>query len=282
MDYRRQYDISFITDDLVRSNLQNAIDAVNLACSSDTDAWKYVESHEIRREIDQIITANDPMKNIIFEHLSLAGHSSYSIAATIDTLISLCIDYKNCRMRLEEHYQKQNEEESILNNWRKEVLLPFYVATSSGATVISMGPVFCDFLRVISTFSHSFSSRELIVKLEKELRQILGVSDKDCLLNIDKIIISGCTSPELEIYREKLDRSIAFQEKQDSYNQKILKEQINILKVAIESKNIVALNDALYPGWHSYSLINSEEYKSAQKLLDELSSSGVQFDENRA
>lgn len=282
MEYQRQYDISFISDYLDRSNLQNAIDAVNLACSSNTDAWKYVESQEIRREIDQIINADDPMKKIIFEHLSLAGHSGNSIAVTIDTLISLCNDYKHCRMRLEQQYQKQNEEECILNNWRKAVLLPFYTATSSGGTVISMGPVFCDFLRVISTMSHSFSSRELIVKLEKELRQILGVSDKDCLRNIDEIIKSGCSSPELENYREKLDRSIVFQEKEDSFNQKILKEQINILRVAIESKNIVALKDALYPGWRSYSLINSEEYKNAQKLLHELSSSGVQFDENRA
>jgi hypothetical protein len=279
MAFQRSYDISCVYDNLELTFLQNAIDAINLACTPVTDAWKYVESKEILLDYNRTFDVTDTMKYTIFNHMEKVGHSGSSISSIINTLVSLVSDYQGWRRRVEERRAIVDEDNRRLETWRQAILVPYYQSMSGGGSRLSVGPILADFLRLKNDLTNRYLSA--IVKTENELKNLLGNNDNDRLSILQDIIDTTSQSDELIAYKNNLAKAIEREVQAETYNIKLVNSQIPILRAAIDSRNPTALHAALHPGWGSLRLLETNEYKEAQALLSVLSS-GVQVDENSA
>uniref|UniRef100_A0A6C0AM99 Uncharacterized protein n=1 Tax=viral metagenome TaxID=1070528 RepID=A0A6C0AM99_9ZZZZ len=280
MSFQRHYDISCVTNELDRSLIQNAIDAVNLACSQEIDAWLYVETRGILSDYTRTIDSSDTMKNTIFNHMHKIGHSGPSVTYTIHSLVSLATEYSEWRRRIEEHTSREEGDNQLLNNWRQNVLVPYYISMSGGGCRSSVGPILQQFLELKASFQCRYLP--IINNTEKELINLLGNTDNDRLSLLEDIIKDVCDSQELRLLANSIRRRIYHVKQGEEYYSGMLYSQKSILRGAIESKNPVALKAAMNPGWTSLSLLESNEYIEAQELLGRLSSSGDHVDENRS
>jgi hypothetical protein len=268
MSFHRTYDISCVGHELQRSALQNAIEAVNLACTSDTNAWLYVESKKIADDYNKEFDPSETMKTTLFNHMSLAGHSGSSIGFTIRDLIYLATDYASWKKQNEEHNSVVEGEKKILDEFRKNTLIPYYCSMSGGGSRTACGPIVNDFLEIYNRIENKWMSEA--INMKKEVMDLLGVTDEEKLEILNNILENVYNSEHLSRYRDSLKKIIDRENIMNENHVKLVNEQIPILQSAIDSKNIVALKAALYPGWRSMRLMELKEYKEASSLLNQL------------
>ena len=277
MSFQRSYDISCVYDNLELKFLQNAIDAINLACTSSIDAWKYVESKEILLDYNRTFDHTDKMKYTIFTHMEIVGHSGSSISSTIHILVSLVTDYEGWRRRVEERRAIIDEDNRRLETWRHHVLVPYYQSMSGGGSRLTVGPILADFLRLKNDLGNRYLPT--VIKTENELKNLLGNNDNDRLSILQDIIDTTSQSEELISYKNNLLSIIEREVQMENSHHNMINSQIPILRAAIESRNPIALDAALNPGWASLRLFETNEYREAQALLH-LLTYGVHVDEN--
>jgi len=278
MSFQRTYDISCLRDELYRNGLQNAIDAVNLACTSTVDAWAYVESREILNDYNNIIDPNDNMKNAIFNHIYKFGHSGASISFTINNLVLIATNHTNWAKICEEENSIIEGEEQQLNYFRQNTLVPYYRSMSGGGfRNTAVGPIVSEFLELRARLQFGWLPE--VIRTFNEIRNLLGTTLEEQVKLLDDILTHSYNSTRLSNYRDSLKKQIEQKNINKEYHDGLINAQISILKAAIESRNPVALKAALNPGWSSCRFMELKEYQDAHALLTELSS-GVHVAEN--
>lgn len=272
MNFQRTYDISCLRDELHRNGVQNAIDAVNLACTSTVNAWAYVESREILNDYNNIIDPSETMKNAIFHHMNTFGHSGYSISMTINTLVLMATNHADWTRICEEENSLIEGEQQQLNYFRQNTLVPYYRSMSGGGfRNAGVGPVVSEFLELRNRLQFAWLPE--VTNTFNEVRNLLGASLEEQVKVLDDILTNSYNSKVLSNYRETLKMQIEQKNNQKKYHDNLINMQIPVLNAAIESRNPVALKAALNPGWGSCRFMELKEYKDAQALLNELSSS---------
>jgi hypothetical protein len=281
MNFQRTYDISCLMDDLAKSGLQNAIDAVNMACTPTIDAWLYVESREIALDYNRVIEPTNTMKNTIFNHMNIFGHSGSSITYTIHNLISLALDYDTWKRAHEEDNSLVEGEIQMIEQFRQNILVPHYRSMSDGGCIrVSAGPIISEFLEMYDRFT--YKSNPEISRIYQEVIGLLGTTLDERVKVLDTILTTVYSPQSLINYRNSLKKIKENEKRMEDYHDTMITNQIPILRAAIESRNPIALQAALEPGWGSMRFCELKEYKQAQELLDKLSSSGVQVAENKS
>jgi hypothetical protein len=279
MDFKRVYDVSFLADDLSREALINAIEAVNMACTSTLNAWLYVESGEIARDYNRVIDPNDSMKSTIFNHMAQVRHSGTSISYAVQSLICLVTDYESWKRKQQEKNSLIEGEIMMVDQFRQNTLVPYYRSMSGGGSIrVGAGPVVNEFLEIYDRLTYTYTAE--IRRIYDEVLNLLGTTSDERIAVLDDILANVYNSTRLSTYRDALKMRKAHEKRMDDLHSKMIDEQIPILRAAIESRNLVALKAALHPVWGSMRLMELKEYRDAQVLLDELSSSGVHVDEN--
>jgi hypothetical protein len=182
------------------------------------------------------------------------------------TLTSIAQDYEGWRQMHEQENSVKEQGEYYWNTWRTNILIPYLKSMSGGGNIYSMGPVLEDFF---VSRSMTPEGGEIASKIEMELTGYLGHSLDDKVLTLGKIVSFG-SYPHVEAYYSSLKRRLRQQDDEKIYNTALVDNAINTLKIAIESRNPIALEAALRPGWSSVAFTTSPEYKVATKLLSEL------------
>jgi hypothetical protein len=278
MNFQRTYNILCLRDELYRNGLQNAIDAVNLACTSSVNAWAYVESREILNDYNNIIDPNDNMKNAIFNHIYTFGHSGGSISFTINNLVLIATNHTNWAKICEEENSIIEGEEQQLNYFRQNSLVPYYRSMSGGGfRNTAVGPIVSEFLELRNRLQFGWLPE--VIRTFNEVRNLLGTTLEEQVKLLDDILTNSYNSTRLSNYRDSLKKQIEQKNMNKEYHDGLINAQIPILKAAIESRNPVALKAALNPGWSSCRFMELKEYQDAHTLLNELSS-GVHVAEN--
>ena len=279
MSFQRTYDISCVMDDLELSGLKNAIDAVNMACTPTVNAWSYVESREIAQDYNRLIELSDTMKTTIFNHMELEGHSGASISHTIHSLINVATNYASWKREHEERNSLVEGEIRMIQQFRQNTLVPYYRSMSGGGCIrAGAGPVVSEFLEMHDRLSYTWI--EEIRRIYEEVTNLLGIALNEKVEVLDDILTNVYSSKRLANYRDSLKMRQDGEKRMEELHNRMIADQIPILKLAIESRNSIALKAALSPSWGSMRFVELKEYKEAQALLSELSSSGVQVDAN--
>ena len=268
MDFHRVYDISCVSDTLRREGLQNAIEAVNLACTSTTDAWLYVESKKMIDDYRSEFSPSDTMKYTLFNHMKLYGHSGGSITLTIHDLIAMATEYSTWKRAHEEQNSICEGESKRIDEFKKNTLVPYYRSMSGGGTRLTAGPIVSEFLELYDRLEHKYITG--ITDMFHEVTDLLGITLQDKVNVLDEILTNIYSSARLSAYRDALKQRLGYENKMNEYNNTLIAEQIIVLQAAIESRNPVALKAALHPGWGSMRLFEQKEYKDAQALLSQL------------
>ena len=279
MNFQRTYDTSCLRDKLHKEGVQNAINAVNLACTSTVNAWAYIESREILNDYNKTFNASEHMKNIIFDHMHTFGHSGYSISMAINTLVLMATHYADWRKMCEEENSLIEGEEQQLNYFRQNILVPYYSSMSGGGSRNSgVGPIVSEFLELRDRLQYNWLPE--VSNTFMEVKTLLGTTIEEQVQVLDEILKCSYNLKRLANYRDSLKMIIEHEKRENMYHDDLINAQIPILNAAIESRNPVALEAALHPGWGSCRFMVLKEYQAAQELLNELSSSGVHVAEN--
>jgi hypothetical protein len=281
MSFQRTYDVSCVMDDLSRTALQNAIEAVNMACTPTVNAWLYVESKEIAQDYNKLIDPTDTMRSTIFNHMKLEGHSGCSITYTINALVYLSTNYASWKKDHEEKNSLIEGEIQMIQQFRQNTLVPYYRSMSGGGCIrTGTGPVVDEFMAIYDTLAYNWIPE--ISRAYHEVTNLLGITIDEKLQSLNDILDSVFYSLRLSNYRDSLKMRLEQEKRMDDSHGEWINQHIPILNDAIQSRNPVALEAALNPGWGSMRLFQLKEYQDAQELLDKLSSSGVHVAENRS
>jgi len=265
MQFHRTYDLSCLTDETEQRNLRNAIEAVNLSCTQHENAWDYVASYQFLEDISTLLDRSNNTMRSILRHMEFAKHTAYTFTWTIHTLVAITHDYNSWRSTKQHDVSSKENEIFLVNSWRQNMLIPYYSSVSGGGSRASIGPLLDEFLALRETLKMP----KLADSLREELEIHLGYSLKERLETMEEVIKVN-SSPRLVAYRNELLRREKNKMSEEEYHSKLISEQSNILKAAIESRNPIALRAALSPGWDSPRLQVSYEYQEAQRLLEEL------------
>jgi hypothetical protein len=268
MNFHRTYDISCVSDTLRRKNLENAIEAVNFACTPDTNAWLYVESRQISEDYQREFSPSDTMKYTLFNHMKLYGHSSGSIGVTICDLVAMATEYSAWKRAHDEDNSICEGEKTLMDQFKKNTLVPYYRSMSGGGSRMTAGPIVSEFLELYDRLEHKFMPG--ITELFYEVTGLLGNSLQDKVDVLDTILDKTYSSPRLSIYRDSIKQRLRYENNMDRHHNDLITKQRLILQGAIESRNPVALRAALNPGWGSMKFFEQKEYKEASTLLNQL------------
>jgi hypothetical protein len=268
MTLERSYDLSCIRDKGERDMIQHAIDGVNLACKDGSDAWKYVSDGRIVYDVYRTVGDHETLPKTILDNMRQDGHSGTSINFTIHTLVEISRDYETWKRMREEHNARSEEADNFWIAWRHNTLNPYLRSVSGGGTILSLAPLLNDFLELKQL--RNDSSNETLSNLTQELFGYLGSTEEDQLEKLERMVAVHDV-PNVLVYcntlRNKLERYNAI----IAYEKDMIKDNMKQLDAAILSRNPIALQAALYPGWSSLTHTSSEQYKKATKLLEELS-----------
>lgn len=268
MNFHRTYDISCISDELQRKGLENAIEAVNFACTPNTDAWLYVESRQILEDYQREFSPSDTMKYTLFNHMKLYGHSGGSVSITVNDLVSMTTDYSTWKRRYDEQNSIVEGEKALLDHFKKNTLIPYYRSMSGGGSRLTAGPIVSEFLELHDRLEYTYTSAAM--DMVKEVTALLGNTIKEKVDVLDEIMANIYSSARLSTYRNTMKQRLEYENRMDEFQNKQINEQIPILQAAIDSRNPLALKAALNPGWGSMRLFEQKEYKEAFALLNQL------------
>jgi len=264
--FHRPYDISCILDIHERTYIQNAINGVNNACSDMVDAWLYVEQERLLEDTCRTLGEYDHIPKTVFSAMASDNHSGHSFTFTLSTLQAIAIDYEGWVLLREQDNARREGSTNFWNSWRSMKLVPYYRSMAGGGSIVSIGPILENFLSLKSSKNEDTDES---FKIETELMNHLG---QDCQKQIDILteIISLAVSPHcselLTILKKRLDHRLSMEKRDEA----LVKDALTQLSSAIESRNPVALRAALNPGWYSVPFQNTELYRTATTLLNDL------------
>jgi len=266
--FHRSYDISCVSNLDERSYIQNAINGVNAACSDMVDAWLYVERGSLLEDNYRTLDHNDHIPKTIFAAMSSDNHSGNSFTLVISTLHAIAQDYHAWFSAREQENSLKEGSTNFWNSWRSLRLTPYYRSISGGGSRVSIGPILENFLSLKSSRNEPPSDE--LAKIETELMNHLGEDFQkqiDILGQIVSIEDSPYCSQLLTQLKKKLEQRVLMEKRDEA----LVKDALVQLSSAVESRNPTALRSALNPGWYSVRFQNTELYRTATSLLNELS-----------
>jgi hypothetical protein len=266
--FHRSYDLSCLTDPLERSNIQNAVNGVNAACSDMVDAWRYVEQGLLFGDINRTLGDHDHIPKAIFAAMALDNHSGNSFSLTVSALQAIAQDYEGWRIMREEDNSRREGSTNFWNSWRHARLSPYYMSMSGGGSRVSIGPILENFLTLKASRNDGYSME--LITLENELIGHLG-QDLQGQVNILSQIVSLENSPFCGRLLDTLKKRLSQTMRMEQHNDNLVDDATRQLTLAIESRNPIALKAALNPGWYSVKFHSTELYKKGSDLLSELS-----------
>jgi len=260
MNHQRFFDISFINDEKQRRSLQNAIDGVNMACSDNLDAWLYVTQGYIFNDMKKLLRSSDSVPITIFNNMEQDSHNEESLYQTISDLCSISNDYESWKSVYNQKISLLEDSRNFWNIWRTSVLSEHYKIIY---TKEMMGNLLNDFLIL------KYQRNDTPSDLEKEIIDRLGQTLQEKIDTLENIL-KNTNTPSIRSYYSQL-----LLQKEDDMNEiqhysYTIKEALRILEDAIQSKNPVAIQAALNPGWTSLEFISSNQYKNAINFLNGL------------
>jgi hypothetical protein len=232
------------------------------------DAWLYVERGSLLEDNYRTLDHNDHIPKTIFAAMSSDNHSRNTFTFVISTLHAIAQDYEGWRLAREQENSRREGSANFWNSWRNIRLIPYYQSMSGGGSRVSIGPILENFLNLKSSRNESPSDES--AKIETELMNYLG-EDFQKQINILEQIVSIEDSPYcsqlLTQLKKKLEQRVLMEKRDEA----LVKDTLVQLSSAIESRNPTALRAALNPGWYSVRFQNTELYRTATSLLNELS-----------
>ena len=265
--FQRSYDLSFVLSEKERSYIQNAINGVNAACSETVDAWLYVERGNLSYDVNRLLGDHDHIPRAIFAAMEPDLHSGSTASWTVSTLETIAQSYETWRIMREQENSRQEGSTNFWNTWRNMKLTPYY-SNSGNVSRVCMGPILEDFLCTKAFRNEGYS--QIRDNIEKELMDYIGQTLEEQVNILSEIVSFGpsplCSNLLLRL-KQRLEQNVHMKEKHDT----MVKNALEQLSAAIESRNPNALRAALNPGWGSMAFNNSELYRIGSKLLSELS-----------
>lgn len=265
--FKRNYDISCLLSENERSYIQNAINGVNAACSETVDAWSYVERGNLLYDVNRLLGDHDHIPRSIFAAMEPDLHSGATASWTVSTLQTIAQSYEIWRTMREQENSRQEDMTHFWNTWRNMKLIPYY-SNSGNASRASIGPILEDFLNTKAFRNEGYS--QIRNNIEKELMDYIGQGLEEQVNILSEIVSLGpsplCSNLLLRL-KQRLEQDMQMKNNHD----KMVKNALDQLSAAIESRNPNALKAALNPGWGSMAFQNSELYRIGSKLLSELS-----------
>jgi hypothetical protein len=262
--FHRSYDLSCVSDIQERTYIQNAINGVNAACSDTVDAWIYVERGPLLEDSHRTLDHNDYIPKTIFSAMVAENQNTFSL--TLTTLQTISRDYEAWRLAREQENSLKEGSINFWNSWRSMRLMPYYRSMSGGGSVVSIGPILEEFLSLKD--SRNEHSDECI-NIEKELMSYIGQNYQK-QIDILTEIVSLANLPYCSELLDTLKKRVAHQVALEKRDELLLDDAISHLYCAVESRNPIALRAALNPTWYSTKFQNTELYKVATLLLNEL------------
>ena len=265
--FHRSYDISCILDNSLRTHVQNAINGVNKACTDTVDAWIYVEQGYIMNDLNRTLHYNDHIPRTVFGEMAAAQPSVTSISYAITTLISIAQGYLTWQLQCQQETSRNEEISRFWASWKVNRLYPYYNASSGGGSRAGIIPILEEFYSLRSSRNDGISD-ELQV-LEGQLLSSLGSTINERINVLEQIPLeSYCyCKPLLQNYKKRITQTLD----QVEHNGTQITAAMSHLRVAMESRNPLAISAALNPEWYSVDYHNSDLYKEAEALLTQIS-----------
>lgn len=265
--FKRSYDLSCVLSENERSYIQNAINGVNAACSETVDAWSYVERGNLSYDVKRLLGDHDHIPRTIFAAMEADLHSGFSASWTVSTLETIAQSYETWRIMREQENSRQEGSTNFWNAWRNMKLTPYY-SNSGNASRACIGAILEDFLSIKSFRNEGYS--QIRDNIEKELMDYIG-QNLEGQISVLSEIVSLEHSPHCSNLLTRLKRRHEEEVSRKENHDKMVKNALEQLSAAIESRNPTALKAALNPGWGSMAFNSSELYRIGSKLLSELS-----------
>lgn len=266
MPFMRSFDLSCITNPIEADMVQHAIDGVNAACTEMVDAWLYVAQGHLIRDNHRQLGTNDQIPKRVFKEMEQDRHSGTTAQHTIQVLSAIAEDYEAWKVMRQQLNTVKENDESFWNNWRVNVLIPFVKNMSGGGNLDSMGPILEEYFQAKYNYT---GYSEISNQIRDEIMGYLGSSDDARIQILERITSSG-NYPNTNRFYMNMRKKIEHEHNEKKYVDAQIDTAFNILKAAVESRNPVAINAALSPGWYSMKFNMSPEFQNAQQLLKEL------------
>lgn len=266
--FHRSYDLSCVQDIHERTCIQNAINGVNSACSDTVDAWLYVSQGFLLNDINRTLGEYDYIPKAVFQSMSIDSHSGASVSITIQALQLISQDYDGWRTAIEQANSRRDDAKNFWSIWKNIKLMPYYRTMAGGGSRVSIGPILEDFLFIKASRNDNYL--EDVHKIEGEIMAHLG-QDLEQQTHVLTQIVSLEPSPYCSDLLVSLKKRLTQKTLMEQHNNMLVKDGIEQLSAAIESRNPVALKAALNPGWYSIKFHSSEIYKNASELLSQIS-----------
>lgn len=265
--FQRSYDLSCVLSEKERSYIQNAINGVNTACSETVDAWSYVELGNLSSDVKRLLGDHDHIPRAIFAAMEADQHSEFTASCTVSTIETIAQSYETWRIMREQENSRQEGSTHFWNAWRNIKLTPYY-SNSGNASRACIGAILEDFLCIKSFRNEGYS--QIRDNIEKELMDYIGQSLEGQISVLSEIVTlehsPHCSNLLIRLKRRH-EEEVSRKENHDT----MVKNALEQLSAAIESRNPTALKAALNPGWGSVAFNSSELYRIGSKLLSELS-----------
>ena len=266
--FHRSFDLSCILDPLERTFVQNAINALNTACSDTVDAWLYASQGFLLNDMNRTLGDYDYIPKTVFASLETDQHNGKSAYITIQILQYIAQDYDGWRIAREQENSRKDNSSNFWNSWKSMKLMPYYNAGSGGGSRLSIGPILEDFLSIKASRNEGYSQE--LHALEQEIMGFIGQDLEEEVNTLSKIV-SLTPSPYCSNLLDTLKKRLAQKTSLQEYNDKLINDAMRQLAAAKESRNPVALKAALNPGWYSTKFNLSDLYKKGSALLSQIS-----------
>jgi|Laugrespbdmm15sn_2_1035079.scaffolds.fasta_scaffold15552_2 hypothetical protein len=265
--FHRSYDLSCVQDIHEMTLIQTAINGVNLACSDMVDAWLYVERGSLLEDSHRTLGDHDIIPKTIFTTMDIDNHSGNSFSLTLSTLQTIAQDYEGWRLAREQFNSIIEGSTNFWNSWRNMKLTPYYRSVSGGGSVVSIGPILEDFLNLKASRNEPYSEDRQ--KIENELMNHLAHDIEDKIYILEQIV-SLEPSPHCSELLELFKKRLAHKKMMERNDEILVEDALRQLSAAIDTRNPIALNSALNPGWYSVKFQCSDLYKRATSLMSSL------------
>jgi len=266
MPFMRSFDLSCITNAIEAEMIQHAIDGVNAACTEMVDAWLYVAQGHLIKDNNRQLGTNDHIPRAVFKEMEQDRHSGSTAQHTIETVTAIAEDYESWKVQRQHLNTLKENNESFWNNWRVNVLMPFVKNMSAGGNIDSMGPILEEYFQAKYNYN---GYSEVSNQIRDEIMGYLGSND-DARVEILQRITSSGNYPNVHRFYINMKKKIEHEYNEKKYADAQIDTAFNILKAAVQSRNPVAINAALSPGWYSMRFNMSPEFQQAQQLLNDL------------
>jgi hypothetical protein len=135
---------------------------------------------------------------------------------------------------------------------------------AGGGSIVSIGPILENFLFLKATRGGNCS------EIERELLNHLGNNLTDKINILTQVVLLN-NGPYTSKLLDSLKSSLTREKNRLEHNDSLIEDATRQLTMAIESRNKIALEAALYPSWYHIRFHNTQIYREGEALLRELS-----------